>query len=40
MITWVAWLEDRPIRRGGGVQVYIRESTAYTFQPDLSNDQC
>jgi hypothetical protein len=31
--------KDRPIGRGGGVQVYIRESITYKLRLDLSNDQ-
>ena len=31
--------KDRPIGRGGGVQVYIRESIPYKLRLDLSNDQ-
>ena len=31
--------KDRPVGRGGGVQVYIRESITYKLRLDLSNDQ-
>jgi hypothetical protein len=31
--------KDRPVGRGGGVQVYIRENITYKLRLDLSNDQ-
>ena len=31
--------KDRPIGRGGGVQIYIRESIPFKPRPDLSSDQ-